>query len=301
MLKHLQEYSTGRVVIVGAGGFVGKTLLEHLKQYNRPVLALGSATLNLLEEGAGDTLLSLLHSDDIVVMISSKVPCNTAELVDHNIAMMHAVRGALIKKAVKHVIYISSDAVYADSEAPLTEQSMTAPNTIHGAMHIVREKVMEYVCSLHDTPLAILRSSILYGAQDTHNRYGPNQFRRLAHNHQPIMLFGEGEEQRDHVYIQDVAEIIARVIQRRSYGVLNIASGRVMSFKEIAEKVVEISGNKVMIHGRPRSHPVMYSQARAFDVTACQAAFPDFSYTSMSDGLKYAQAGAVKEMDDVTN
>jgi len=45
-------------------------------------------------------------------------------------------------------------------------------------------------------PLAILRPTLVYGAGDPHNGYGPNRFRRLASANQPIVLFGEGEERR---------------------------------------------------------------------------------------------------------
>ena len=58
----------------------------------------------------------------------------------------------------------------------------------------------------------------------------------------------KGEERRDHVYIKDIVEVIYRIIQRRSSGVINIASGDVRSFLEIAEKVSEFSENTINIH-----------------------------------------------------
>jgi nucleoside-diphosphate-sugar epimerase len=83
-------------------------------------------------------------------------------------------------------------------------------------------------------PLAVVRSTLIYGSGDPHNGYGPNRFRRLADAGQEIVLFGEGEERRDHVLVDDVAEIVCRVIERRSQGTLNIATGEVMSFRAIA-------------------------------------------------------------------
>ena len=65
-------------------------------------------------------------------------------------------------------------------------------------MHLVREVMLR---SALTAPLAILRPTLLYGAADPHNGYGPNRFRRLAAAGQDIVLFGEGEEQRDHVLI----------------------------------------------------------------------------------------------------
>ncbi len=73
----------------------------------------------------------------------------------------------------------------------------------------------------------MLRPTLIYGAADPHNGYGPNRFCRLAAAGEEIVLFGEGEERRDHVAVEDVAEIAFRVLMRRSRGVLNLATGDV--------------------------------------------------------------------------
>jgi nucleoside-diphosphate-sugar epimerase len=145
-------------------------------------------------------------------------------------------------------------------------------------MHLARELSFR---SEIKAPLAMLRPSLLYGAADPHNGYGPNRFRRLANEGKEIVLFGEGEERRDHVYIDDVAELAARVLYRRSTGVLNIATGTVHSFREIAEKLSS------KVKGSPRNGPMPHNGYRPFDVAAVRAAFPDFRFTPLEEGLKH--------------
>jgi hypothetical protein len=168
------------------------------------------------------------------------------------------------------VVYISSDAVYRDAKAPLTEQSCAEPASLHGAMHLTRELMLRSVVS---APLAVLRPSLLYGAADPHNGYGPNRFRRLAAAGQDIVLFGEGEERRDHVLIEDVAEVIWRVLAHRSRGILNVATGKVWSFREIAERIAAMAAPAVAVRGSPRTGPVPHGGYRAFDAATCRAAF----------------------------
>jgi nucleoside-diphosphate-sugar epimerase len=153
-------------------------------------------------------------------------------------------------------------------------------------MHLSREIALRGL----GLPLAILRPTLIYGTSDPHNGYGPNQFRRKANAGQDIVLFGGGEELRDHVAIEDVAEIAARVLWRRSTGVLNIATGAVTSFRAIAERVVALSGRSVAVVGRPRSGPMPHNGYRAFDPAATLAAFPDFAYRPLDQGLHIAQA-----------
>ena len=203
-----------------------------------------------------------------------------------NMIITKVIIDALCAVGVAHVVNISSDAVYADGPLPLTETSPTAPTSIHGAMHLAREIAFS---STLKSPLATLRPSLLYGAGDPHNGYGPNRFRRLANEGKDIVLFGEGEERRDHVLIDDVAELIFRVLTRRSAGTLNIATGETHSFRDIAERIVATVPRPVAIISSPRNGPMPHNGYRPFDIAACRAAFPDFSFTPISEGIVSTQ------------
>ena len=288
MLEHLNPSAQppARVVIMGAGGFVGGALAARLARDGVPVLSLGRRDVDLLATGAAERLAAMLRADDAFVAVSALAPCKNSEMLVQNMVMARAMVRALAASPVAHVINISSDAVYADSPEPLSESSCAAPGTLHGAMHLAREVMFRAEVA---APLATLRPSLLYGASDPHNGYGPNRFRRLAQSGEDIVLFGEGEERRDHVFIDDVAELAAQVLLRRSRGELNIATGDVHSFRKIAEMVVELSGNKVAIKGSPRSGPMPHNGYRPFDIRACREAFPDFRYTPIAEGLARAQ------------
>jgi nucleoside-diphosphate-sugar epimerase len=187
---------------------------------------------------------------------------------------------ALAAAGAAHVVYISSDAVYADADGVLTETSCAQPSSLHGVMHLAREVVLS---SAVKAPLAILRPSLLYGPGDPHNSYGPNRFRRLAAGGEPIVLFGEGEEKRDHVWIDDVGSIVALTLARRSRGVLNVATGTSVSFRRVAETVAGLTSRPVEIRGTPRRGPIVH---RHFDTTACVKAFPAFHYVPLEEGLR---------------
>jgi UDP-glucose 4-epimerase len=274
-----------RVVVVGAGGFVGKAIADRLERDAVEVLRLSRCNVDLLAADAADRLFSHLRDGDVLVASAAIAPCRTALQLRDNMTLALAIVQAASRTKLSHVINISSDAVYADSEAPLTETSSRAPETLHGVMHLARE--ITFADALGGI-LATLRPTLIYGAGDPHNGYGPNRFRRLAAMGKSIVLFGEGEERRDHVTIHDVAEIAAQVILRRSIGALNVATGVVTSFRDIAQLVVGLSSHRVAITGSPRSGPMPHNGYRPFDIAASRAAFPDFSYTALQDGLAKA-------------
>lgn len=291
MLEHLNSSAVPprRVVVLGAAGFVGGAVCARLARDRVPVLALGRDEVDLLAADAHERLAGFLEAEDAFVAVSARAPVKNVEMLVENMLMVRAMLRALALRPVAHVVNVSSDAIFFDSAEPLSEASPAAPGSLHGVMHLARELMFRAELP---SPLAMVRPTLIYGAGDPHNGYGPNRFRRLAAGGEDIVLFGEGEERRDHVCIDDVAELIARVLVHRSSGSLNIATGTVHSFRAVADKVVALSGRKVAVRGSPRSGPMPHDGYRAFDSAATRQAFPDFCYTSLDEGLARAQREA---------
>ncbi len=284
MLTHLYSspQKPPRAVVLGAAGFVGAASVRHLRSAGIETLALGRAEVDLLAVGAAQVLRALLRPDDALVVVSAKAPCKNASMLVENVRMAEAVCTALKGLPLGQLVYVSSDAVYKDSADPLTESSCAEPGSPHGAMHLAREVLFR---AEFGGPLALLRPTLIYGRDDPHNGYGPNRFRRLAAQGQGITLFGHGEERRDHVHVEDVAALVARLVQQRSYGVLNAVSGGVASFRELAEWTAAQFTPAVTITGTPRSGPMPHDGYRPFDAAGIRRAFPDLVMTRWREGI----------------
>ncbi len=288
MLNHLNESpkKPSRVVILGAGGFVGGAIRKQLEADGVVTLPLTRKELDLLADGATAKLKGLLQPSDSVVMVSAAAPAKTVPMLMQNLRMAEAVCAALAETEIAHLVYISSDAVYADDANPVTEESPCAPSTIHGMMHAARELMLK---NSTKAPVAMLRPTLIYGADDPHNGYGPNRFRREAQKGGPIMIFGEGEERRDHVLVDDVARIAALALSHRSAGALNVVTGVSTSFHDIAQMIAGQYG--VTVKSQPRPGPRPHLLHRFFDITDCLKAFPTFRYTPLAEGLELAKGG----------
>ena len=142
----------------------------------------------------------------------------------------------LSKKKFSQFIYISSDAVYADSKKKTNEKSNVNPESIHGLMHQSRENLLKiYFKEI----LTIIRPTLIYGENDPHNGYGPNKFSRLAKSNNNIEIFGKGEELRDHIYIEDVASQFYLQLKKLK-GIFNAVSGNPLNFDKIAKLIIQI-------------------------------------------------------------
>lgn len=279
---HPEPVKPARVVILGAGGFIAGAALRRFAAQGIPTLALGRPGLDLLDPDAATQLAAALRPDDTLVFASAKAPVKDVGMLRENIIMAETVCAALRERPVAHVIYISSDAVYKDSPGPLTEASCAEPASLHGVMHLAREVALRQT---YAGPLALVRATLVYGFDDPHNGYGPNRFRRLAASGKEIVLFGEGEERRDHVDVEDVAELVSLIARHRSTGVANAVSGAVASFRELAEFAAGACSPRVAIRGTPRNGPMPHDGYRPFDNSAVLKAFPGFRFKAWREGM----------------
>lgn len=277
------SYEINRVIIIGKSGFVGNELLQRLASVGIEAIGVGRDDVDLTSQSSVFFLSNLVRDSDVVVFASADVPVKSLEQFERNLVMLRNFLNGVTGKKLSQVIYISSDAVFADSEQPLTEASLRGPENLHGLMHVAREVVLEN--SEFRDFLCLARPTIIYGAKDPHNSYGPCSFMRLSKLSQDVVLFGNGEEKRDFIHISDVASLVISIIQNRSTGEFNLATGSVHSFFEIAEIIQEITKSKSHVSSKPRIGPMPHNGYRPFDTSNLKLAFPEFSPIPLKEGL----------------
>lgn len=277
--QHRNGDAQGRVVVLGAGGVIGRWLSAHFDRTGQSYLALDRAALDLVSAEAGDNLLNHLRDGDALVFLSTVTPDRARGLgaVQANLAMTQAVLSAVRSGRLAHLVYLSSDAVYGRYDQLISEESPAEPGDLHGAMHRTRELLLAEAPSM-----AVVRATLLYGHGDTHNSYGPNRFLASARGDGVVRMFGGGEETRDHLFLGDLATLLANILSHRSCGVINAASGKSVSYADLAALLADLYPG-LRIEQLPRSGPVTH---RHFDTSELVRAFPDFRMTSIEDGLR---------------
>jgi UDP-glucose 4-epimerase len=294
MLKHNypKEHPPDRVVVLGGGGFIGGEIVKALKTLNISVLSLERKDIDLLNPVAENQLVELLKPSDVLVFAAAIAPCKDLDMLQDNIKIADVVCRVIKKIPPSQIVYVSSDAVYRDSLIPLTENSCAEPESLHGIMHLTREIALR---NCYIGPLVFVRPTLVYGLNDPHNGYGPNRFRRLASSGEKIVLFGEGEELRDHVDVQDVANLIRNVILFQSTGIINAVSGETVSFRKLAEFATEEFASSAPIVPSVRIGNMPHGGYRAFDNSAVHFAFPGFIFKSWREGLHFVHQSQLKK------
>jgi len=273
-----------RVVVLGGKGFVGSEILLKLKEKKISVRSISRNEIDLTDHSSIKYLADNLDKNDVLLVASAIAPVKNHTMLTNNIIMVENICKALTFQKVQKILYVSSDAVYADKVNPLSEDSITNPVSLHGMMHLTREMMLK---EMKRIPLAIVRPTLIYGQNDPHNGYGPNSFIRLIKEQKSIKLFGKGEEKRDHVFIEDVANLSCRIILGEFEGILNIATGNVFSFSEVAQKIIKSYAPELNVEYLERKNAMPHDGFRSFDASKTNEIFPDFIYTSLDKGLSY--------------
>ena len=201
---------TRRAIIIGSAGFVGSAIMSELATRGWFTRGITRSDIDLTSHDAPHRVKSIIRDGDTVVFAAADAPCKTLEQLEMNVRMIRPLLEAVSERRLAKIVYVSSDAVYADSTGPLSETSPVGPTSIHGAMHSLRETLIR----IQDQPSLIIRPTLIFGAGDPHNGYGPNMFMRDALAGREIVIFGGGEERRDHIHISDVANYSAIAISK---------------------------------------------------------------------------------------
>jgi UDP-glucose 4-epimerase len=191
---------------------------------------------------------------------------------------------------VKKVVFASSAAVYGDvTEFPVDELAPCHPVSPYGVDKLASEHMLHCYSAVHGVPTTALRFFNVYGPrQDPSSPYSGviSIFADRAGAGRELVIFGDGQQTRDFVYVGDVARAVvtAALSDQADRAALNIGTGTEITVEQLARTIVELAGTGVAIRNAPpRSGEILRSVAR---VEAAAELLGFRAETSLRDGLR---------------
>jgi UDP-glucose 4-epimerase len=165
---------------------------------------------------------------------------------DVNVIGTVAVLEAARTHGAQVVFSSTGGAIYGDCETPATEEWPRRPLSPYGTSKLAGEEYLAAWNRLHGTRHVSLRYGNVYGPrQDPHGEAGVIAIflRAVADGRRPT-IFGDGSQQRDYVYVGDVARATLAATGLDS-GVINIATGQPTSVLELVDAMRRASGREI--------------------------------------------------------
>lgn len=266
-----------RFLITGGAGFLGSALANRLVSDGHDVRVLDDLSNGdrshlspAVHFNRGDVndiplLWSMLQEVDCVYHLAARVSVAQSVLypLDYNsvnvggtVSLMEAMRDA----GASRVVLTSSGAIYGHQERqPVHENDTPHPDSPYAVSKWAAEQYVHTIGELWGMETVALRIFNAYGPRQSlpvsHAPVVP-RFLQQALSGGSLVIFGDGEQSRDFVYVADVVEALVKAADAKSVNrqVINVGSGRETSVRELVDLVEEVTGHQVnRVHNREKS------------------------------------------------
>lgn len=270
-----------KVVLTGGAGFIGSHIAEYWSDNNAEIHIIDNLRSGyrknldglkgiVFHEGSitdKDLVYKVFEGADYVHHLAAMISVpesvlNPYECVDINVYGLLNVLEAANAHKIKKVILSSSAAIYGDNPAsPKTVLMLPAPKSPYGITKLDGEFYLQMYYESFGLQTVSLRNFNVFGPrQDPKSQYAAAIpiFVSKALKNEPIIIYGDGEQTRDFVYVKDVvqANILAATTPGVT-GVFNVACGQAISINSLANLVLKITNSK---------SEIIYKQERPGDI-----------------------------------
>jgi UDP-glucose 4-epimerase len=254
-----------KILITGGLGFIGSYIADELIDNNNIIIIDNKSTgkienlqhinhenLTMIEKDLNDVNLDELLVDvDYVFHLAAmaSVPLsidNPSECVKNNMDATIKLINACKNNNVKKIIFSSSSSVYGDNtNIPLKECEYPLPKSPYAASKASGELFLKTYYEAYNLNYISLRYFNVFGPkQDKNSQYAaviPNFITALLEGEQPI-IYGDGEQTRDFIYIKDVVNANIKAAESDYNGIINVASGKKTTINELYKIISETLG-----------------------------------------------------------
>ena len=261
-----------KVLVTGGAGFIGSHTVDALLSDGLEVWVLDnllSGSLRNLRQWKenrklhfkkGDiaeykTVDKLLKKVDAVVhlaaIVSPNISIRKPEVTNEvNVTGTLNILRAAVKNDVPKVVFASSSSVYGNTKSKaISEDAPLNPLTPYGASKLAGEKYCRVYYSSYDLNTVSLRYLNVYGERQSSNPYSGviAIFARRLLDGKPPIIYGDGNQTRDFIYVSDVARanLLALMTTKGIGESFNVGTGRATSIKQLCRILVNMTGKNV--------------------------------------------------------
>lgn len=278
-----------KIVLLGHTGFIGSRLANRFRQAYPDIAIEGRSfpAFDLAAPGASAELEAFFGERALVIFLSGikRQFGDDLDTFNKNVQMALSVCRALKARPAARLIFFSSAAVYGEDihNTAITEDSPICPTSFYGMAKYASERMLwKTVTDSGRGSLTVIRPPTVYGPGDPGKTYGPSGFVQAAVKGEAITLWGDGEELRDFLWLDDLVEAVVALASSSFAGVLNLVTGRSVTFRQMLDIIAARLGRPLEIKSRPRSKNKVDN---VFVNDRLRAVLPGLRFTPMEEGI----------------
>ncbi len=228
--------------------------------------------------------------DFVIHALNTTVPATSGNRyfdIESNLIATINLLDLMVKYEVRKIIYLSSGGAIYGHHHPVEkydENSMTYPISSYGIIKLTVEKYIYQYSYLHNIQSTIYRLSNPYGKYHYNDRQGViNVAVRAALLSNSFAVWGDGNAEKDYIYIEDFCDILFKLVNNMSkFLLLNVGSGQVLSINTILETIKEQVPSFTWVYNETLVTDVLRFE---LDVTKLLTMLGGYEFTPFSAGL----------------
>jgi nucleoside-diphosphate-sugar epimerase len=236
-----------RVLVTGAGGFIGRHLVDRLQRDGDEVVALTREACDLADRAALERAVRGAKPDVCFHLAAARNKDGAAERTAT--ATVNAISGLWLVEALpdscRVVVRLGSSTEYAASPVPMDEQTPLQPRGFFGATKAAGSLLFTAVAAERGLPAPVLRAFQVYGPGDKPTRLVPSVL-SAARTGRVLPLTAPGCR-RDWVWVGDVVDACLRAADRATDGTWNIGTARQTTNEELVATAARVTGRPVHV------------------------------------------------------
>lgn len=295
-----------KILITGGAGFIGSNIADYWAKQNAEVIVLDNLRTGKLENISNskikfingsitnrDVISSIMDDVDYIFHLAALVSVpesiiNPFECVEINVKGLLNILESAKEKKVKKIVFSSSAAVYGDNPiSPKTTDLVLSPKSPYGITKLDGEYYLQTYLENYGLNFVVLRYFNVFGPrQDPNSQYAAAIpiFISKALKNEDIIIYGDGEQTRDFIFIDDVVNANFLASRASANGVYNVARGEATSVNDIVNTILKLTNSKSkIIYAEPRPGDIKHSLA-SIEKTKCDLNF--YFKISLEEGLK---------------
>lgn len=260
-----------RVLVTGGAGFVGShvnklllnkghsvTVIDDLSKGHKESIDQRAQFHQVSLENQAE-IEKILPGHDAVIHMASFIEVGESvkkpvEFSQNNIVGTIKLLEAMKNTGVKKIIFSSSACVYGiPKKLPITEEdSLGEQENPYGITKVSMEDFCKLYYTLHGFDVILLRYFNPYGPGELHTpeTHAIPNFIKATLNKTSIPLYWKGEQVRDFVYIEDLAEAHVLTLPLRGFHIYNIGTETGVKVIDVVKKIFEIAGYEIPIDNK---------------------------------------------------
>lgn len=279
---------TWKIIILGGNGFIGTNLLKNFSSNSSySVRGYSSRECNLLSIDSINSALSSITSDSIIIMTSSinRLKENTYNSMIKNITMAENIGRFIEGHPVGYLIFLSTVDVYGIVKNIINEKLLPDPNDYYAMSKLSSEFILKKYCTKGNIPLLIMRLSGVYGHGDEGKSTMNRIIDSIATTNRGI-IWGDGTDKRDFVYVDDVCRIINMAIEKKIDMTLNVATGKSYSINQIFDIIKSCYPGDFIVEYKPKEkNNEERVKDMVYDTSLLAKAFLGFRFIDLHEGI----------------